>query len=121
MHLLICGDFNYSDINWSNPLDLIPNIAHSSQLYLLSLSRTFSFTNKWMNRLSRYSLSATPHTLDLVLTNEENMHMHICIICLVLGIVLHFNLIERVAWPRKVEFMHLSILCPTTPPGNGGE
>ena len=48
-HLLICGDFNYSDINWSDPLDPIPNTAHS-QLFIDTFQDLF-FTNMWTNRL----------------------------------------------------------------------
>ena len=69
-HLLICGDFNYSDINWSDPLDPIPNTAHS-QLFIDTFQDLFLYQH--VDEPTRYSLSATPHTLDLVFTNEENM------------------------------------------------
>ena len=69
-HLLICGDFNYSDINWSNPLDPIPNTAHS-QLFIDTFQDLFLYQH--VDAPTRHSLSATPHTLDLVFTNEENM------------------------------------------------
>ena len=69
-HLLNCGDFNYSDINWSNSLDPIPNIAHS-RLFVDTFQDLFLYQH--VDEPTRYSLSATPHTLDLVFTNEENM------------------------------------------------
>ena len=63
-HLLICGDFNYSDINWSDPLDPIPNTAHS-QLFIDTFQDLFLYQH--VVEPTRHSLSATPHTLDLYL------------------------------------------------------
>ena len=66
-HLLICGDFNYSNIKWSS--DSVSSTSCStSQLFLDTFQDLFYF-NTFMNPPD----IAVIRLLDLVVTNEENM------------------------------------------------
>ena len=69
-HLLICGDFNYSNIKWSS--DSVSSTSCStSQLFLETFQDLFLFQHVY--EPTRYCCDQTPHILDLVFTNEENM------------------------------------------------
>jgi len=69
-HLLICGDFNYCDINWSDPT-LPSSCTHHSQMFLDALHDLYLYQHIFQP--TRYRSNAVPHTLDLVLSNEEGM------------------------------------------------
>jgi len=66
-HVLICGDFNFPNIDWS--------------LVAGDNSHTHAFVETIQDKIlyqhvcgpTRYRPNAIPHILDLVLTNEENM------------------------------------------------
>ena len=68
-HLLICGDFNYANINWTS------NIGHTgdshAQQFVDKLNDLFLYQH--VNEPTRYRLNQTPNILDLVITNEEHM------------------------------------------------
>ena len=68
-HLLICGDFNYGNINWIN------NIGHTNnscaQQVIDKLNDFFLYQH--VNEPTRYRQNQTPSALDLVITNEEQM------------------------------------------------
>ena len=66
-HLLICGDFNYHDINWSSFTCNTP----SSQMFLDSVQDIYLYQH--ILEPTRYRVNTTPHTLDLIFTNEEGM------------------------------------------------
>ena len=68
-HLLICGDFNYANIDWTN------NVGHSSDSYAQQVIDELNdlFLYQHVNEPTRYRQNQTPSTLDLVITNEEHM------------------------------------------------
>ena len=68
-HLLICGDFSYPDINWaSNSCG-----SYCSQLFLDTIKDKYLFQH--VEVPTRFVQNSSPHTLDLILTNEGEM-MH---------------------------------------------
>ena len=69
-HCLVCGDFNYGNINWESHCQLLPVNTHT-QLFLDTLSDHFGLSMS-LNP-ARYRLGQSPHILDLVFTNEEAM------------------------------------------------
>ena len=69
-HLLIMGDFNYSDINWR--LDITPaDLNHPSTMFRECLRDNFLFQHVYDP--THFRGSQTPNTLDLIVTNEEGM------------------------------------------------
>ena len=68
-HLLICGDFNYANIDWTN------NIGHTSDSYAQQVIDQLNdlFLYQHVNGPTRYRQNQTPSTLDLVITKEEHM------------------------------------------------
>ena len=66
-HFLLCGDFNYLNIYWSN--------LTSSSLILLDFVDTTQdlFLHQHILEPTRYRGNQTPHVLDLVFSNEEGM------------------------------------------------
>ena len=69
-HCLVCGDFNYGNIDWENHSQLAPVNVHVQQ-FLDTLNDLF-----WIQHVTeptRYRLDQSPHILDLVFTNEEAM------------------------------------------------
>ena len=69
-HLLICGDFNYSNIKRSCD-QASSTCCGTSQLFLDTFQDLFLFQH--IHEPTRYRGDQTPHVLDLVFTNEENM------------------------------------------------
>ena len=69
-HLLICENFNYCNINWPDPSNLT-TISAYSQSFLDMVQDLF--LHQHVSEPTRYSIHATPHVLDLVFTNKENM------------------------------------------------
>ena len=68
-HLLICGDFNYANINWTSSIGYTGD-SHAQQL-IDKLNDLFLYQH--VNEPTRYRHNQTPNTLDLVITNEEHM------------------------------------------------
>ena len=68
-HLLIMGDFNYPNIDWSTWST--SNSDVNSNVFLSALQDNFLFQH--VNSPTRYSEHTTPSILDLVITNEESM------------------------------------------------
>jgi len=68
-HLLVCGDFNYSNIDWTT------GCGHTSdpcaQLFLDTIQDRFLFQH--ITLPTRYRHGQLSNALDLVLTNEEHM------------------------------------------------
>ena len=67
-HLLIC-DFNYANIDWTN------NIGHTSDSYAQQVIDQLNdlFLYQHVNGPTRYKQNQTISTLDMVITNEEQM------------------------------------------------
>lgn len=68
-HLLICGDFNYANINWSSDTAYTTN-SHCQQ-FIDKLDDLFLYQH--VTEPTRYRHSQIPNTLDLIITNEEHM------------------------------------------------
>ena len=64
----VCGNFNYSDINWS--LSLTYNTS-CSQKMLDAVHGNCLFQH--ITKPTRYRTNTTANTLDLVFTNKEGM------------------------------------------------
>ena len=69
-HLLITGDFNFGGIDWETCFSSDPP-SHPSHLFLEAIMDTFM--HQHVTFPTRYRLGTTPHILDLLLTNEEEM------------------------------------------------
>ena len=68
-HLLICGDFNYKAISWSN-FSGTSNNCHIEP-FLDTIDDLFLFQH--ISEPTRYREEETPSLLDLVFTNEQDM------------------------------------------------
>ena len=66
-HILVVGDFNYSDINWNN----WSTGKDNSELFLECLRDCFWFQH--VQEFTRYRHNQQPSILDLIITNEEDM------------------------------------------------
>lgn len=66
-HVLICGDFNYPNINWSS----LSCTSSCSQMFLDSIHD--SYLSQHVTEPTHYRLNTTANVLDLVFTNEEAM------------------------------------------------
>ena len=69
-HLLIMGDFNFSTIDWNCCMSTAP-LTHPSHMFLDAVLD--SYLVQHVKQPTRFRLGDTPHTLDLILTNEEGM------------------------------------------------
>jgi hypothetical protein len=70
-HLLICGDFNLPDIKWTNlPFTRCMDTAFPSR-FLVCIDDCF--LTQHVREATHHRPSQAANTLDLVLTNEENM------------------------------------------------
>ena len=69
-HLFFCGDFNYPSIDWSNG-SVVSSSSQPIQLFLDTLNDLFLYQH--VTKPSRYQAGSSPHVLDLVFTNEEDM------------------------------------------------
>ena len=69
-HHLVMGDFNYREINWT---DSSTNVGenHVASLFLECIRDTYLC--QYVTEPTRIRENNEPSTLDLVLTNEENM------------------------------------------------
>ena len=72
-HLLICGDFNYPDIEWENE-----SVGENSEHLAFFVSRIQeNFLPQHISEPTRYRFGEEPSLLDLVLTNEECMVLNL--------------------------------------------
>jgi len=69
-HLLICGDFNYSGIDWDN-LSLLPSSPPIVQAFIDTTQDLYLVQH--VMEPTRYHPGETSHILDLVFTNEQTM------------------------------------------------
>ena len=69
-HILIIGDFNVKEINWSL-CESSEKQEHISSVFLEGIKYCFLFQH--VREPTRFREGQTPSTLDLILTNEENM------------------------------------------------
>ena len=69
-HILIGGDFNYKDINWS---DLITNVSIENEASLFLESIRDAYLTQHVLKPTRHRRNQTDSTLDLIFTNEEGM------------------------------------------------
>jgi len=68
-HVLITGDFNYKDIDWS--LKECRTTDHSSTTFIECVNDSYLYQH--VNEPTRYREGNNPSLLDLVMTNESNM------------------------------------------------
>ena len=69
-HILITGDFNYPEIDWSDYHSNTSN-DHRSQIFLNKIQDMFLYQH--VTEFTRYREGQNPNLLDLILTNEEGM------------------------------------------------
>ena len=69
-HVLIMGDFNLGEINWSSNLSNT-NENHIASQFLECIRDCFLYQHVKNN--TRYRTGSEPSLLDLILTNEEDM------------------------------------------------
>ena len=69
-HLLICGDFNYSGIDWDN-LSLLPGSLPIVQEFIDTIQDLYLIQH--IMKPTRYRPGETPNILDIVFTNEQTM------------------------------------------------
>jgi len=67
LHLLVCGYFNYPDINWTT--NSCGN--HCSKLFLDAVQDMYLFQH--VETPTRFVQNSTSNVLDLVMTNEAEM------------------------------------------------
>ena len=70
-HRLIMGDFNYRGINWETWTTNIDNPTNNENKFIECLRDNFLYQH--VNSPTRGRGSDTPHLLDLVMTNNEQM------------------------------------------------
>ena len=68
-HLLICDDFNYKEISWSDPSGTTNN--HHIEPFLDIVDDLFLFQH--ITEPTRFRQEEIPNLLDLVFTNEQDM------------------------------------------------
>jgi len=69
-HILLCGDFNYCNINWAD-YPIVLNGCSRSQSFLDTVMDLYLFQH--VTQHTRFREGFSPHTLDLIFTNEDNM------------------------------------------------
>ena len=69
-HLLIAGDVNLPEVDWSVGFSSAPD-GHYSHKVIDTIHDTFLYQH--VTEPTRYRMGETPHILDVVLTNEEGM------------------------------------------------
>ena len=68
-HLLICGDFNYPEIDWENQ-----HVVETSHVIGNFIECTQScYLHQHIYQPTRYRVNQEPSLLDLIFTNEEGM------------------------------------------------
>ena len=69
-HILVCGDFNYRNIDWSD-YPIVLNGCSRSQSFLDTTMDLYLFQH--VTEPTRFREGCSPHTLDLIFTNEDDM------------------------------------------------
>ena len=69
-HIIITGDFNLPQIDWGLGLSTAP-LSHCSHAFVDIVNDCF--LHQHVDQPTRFRTGETPHTLDLVLSNEEGM------------------------------------------------
>ena len=69
-HLLIVGDFNFKEINWSL-FESSENESHMAFIFLEGIKDCFLFQQ--IREPARFREGQIPNSSDLIFTNEENM------------------------------------------------
>ncbi len=69
-HLLIVGDFNFPEVDWSNYHSNAPQ-NHRSHIFINKILDMFLYQH--ITEYTRYREGQNPSLLDLILTNEEGM------------------------------------------------
>ena len=64
-HLLICGDFNYPNIDWST----MSSNSHHAQLFSHTIQHHYLYQH--VHEPTRYRVNSTSCTLDLISTNKR--------------------------------------------------
>ena len=67
-HVLICGDFNYKEINWHN-LDTTVSIDHDASIFLENIRDTY--LTQHVTESTRCRANQQDSCLDLIFTNED--------------------------------------------------
>ena len=67
--VIIMGDFNHPEINWVT-MTTTKSIQHRSQLFFDAVRD--AYLTQHIDAPTRYRHGQTPHTLDLLLTSEDN-------------------------------------------------
>ena len=65
------GDFNYPGINWEKWITIGDRTDSKEYKFLESIQDSFLYQH--ITKPTRWRGDDTPHTLDLIFTNEENM------------------------------------------------
>ena len=68
-HLLICGDFNFEDVTWS---DFSGSATNSHVVHFLDLVHDL-FLFQLVSKHTRFRQGESLSLLDLIFTNEEDM------------------------------------------------
>ncbi|VDI14274.1 Hypothetical predicted protein [Mytilus galloprovincialis] len=84
-HILIMGDFNYPAIDWEIWNTKGDNENSIENRFLDSIQENFLFQHT--TKPTRWRGTDTPHTLDLILTNEEEMISNLEYMCQVFAAV----------------------------------
>ena len=70
---MICGDFNYPEIDWENE-----SVGENSEHLAFFVARIQeSFLHQHISEPTRYKFGEEPSLLDLVLTNEDGMDLNL--------------------------------------------
>ena len=70
-HLMVAGDFNYPNIKWTDWTT--PGDNPNSEDFLFIEELRSSYLHQHVEEATRGRGTNEPHTLDLIITNEENM------------------------------------------------
>ena len=70
-HILLMGDFNYPGINWEKWITIGDRTDTKEYRFLECIQDNFLYQH--ITKPTRWRGDDTPHTLDLIFTNEENM------------------------------------------------
>ncbi len=69
-HVVIGGDFNHPELDWLNGR-ATKNPEHKSTVFLNAVRDSFLFQH--VRHPTHYRCDQTPSTIDLLLTNEDNV------------------------------------------------
>ncbi len=101
-HLLIVGDFNFPEVDWSNYYSNAPQ-NHRSHIFINKILDVFLYQH--ITEYTRYREGQNPSLPDLILTNEEGMVNDIQYVsplgksdhvCLVFNINMYASTVENI-------------------------